>query len=109
MPSQIMALPTSRPTSPNGWTNAIWVTCAAHPATRKRRVRSSAHQTLKNRILLENYYLPGDLGAKIDTFVDHYNNYRYHESLSNLTPADVYFGRAQTILLERERIKRATI
>ena len=34
---------------------------------------------------------------------------RYHESLNNLTPADVYFGRGQTILLERERIKRKTI
>ncbi len=34
---------------------------------------------------------------------------RYHESLSNLTPADVYFGRGQTILLKRERIKRKTI
>ena len=31
-----------------------------------------------------------------------------HESLKNLTPADVYFGRGQTILLERERIKRDT-
>jgi hypothetical protein len=29
--------------------------------------------------------------------------------MSNLTPADVYFGRGQTILLERERIKRNTI
>ena len=68
------------------------------------------HQTLKNRILLENYYLSGDLEAKIDAFIDHYNHRRrYHESLSNLTPADVYFGRAQTILLERERIKRVTI
>ena len=67
------------------------------------------HQTLKNRILLENYYLPGDLEAQIGRFVDHYNHRRYHESLSNLTPADVYFGRAQTILLERERIKRDTI
>lgn len=45
----------------------------------------------------------------IDTFVDHYNHRRYHESLGNLTPADVYFGRAPKILLERERIKRATI
>ncbi len=32
------------------------------------------HQTLKNRILLENYYLPGDLKAQIEAFVDHYNN-----------------------------------
>ena len=67
------------------------------------------HQTLKNRILLENYYLPGDLEARIDAFVAHYNHLRYHESIANLTPADVYFGRGQTILLERERIKRKTI
>ena len=78
-----------------------------HPQTQGKIERW--HQTLKNRILLENYYLPGDLEAKIDTFVDHYNHRRYHESLDNLTPADVYFGRRQTILLERERIKRATI
>ena len=62
-----------------------------------------------NRILLNNYYLPGDLEAHIDRFVDHYNHRRYHESLQNLTPADVYFGRGQTILLQRERTKRDTI
>ena len=67
------------------------------------------HQTLKNRILLENYYLPGDLEAQMDAFVAQYNHRRYHESIDNLTPADVYFGRGQTILLERERIKRKTI
>ena len=38
-----------------------------------------------------------------------YNHCRYHESIDNLTPADVYFGRGQTILLQRERIKRQTI
>ena len=38
-----------------------------------------------------------------------YNHRRYHESLGNLTPADVYCGRGQTILLQRERIKRKTI
>lgn len=42
-------------------------------------------------------------------FVEHYNHQRYHESLDNLTPADVYFGRGQIIQLERERIKRNTI
>jgi hypothetical protein len=29
----------------------------------------------------------------------HYNHNCYHESLSNLTPADVDFGRGQTILV----------
>jgi transposase InsO family protein len=67
------------------------------------------HQTLKNRILLENYYLAGDLEAQIHAFVAYYNHRRYHESIDNLTPADVYFGRGQTILLKRERIKRKTI
>ncbi|MCA3653757.1 MAG: transposase [Methylobacterium sp.] len=47
--------------------------------------------------------------AEIADFVEQYNHRRYHESLNNLTPADVYFGRGQTILLERERIKRRTI
>ena len=61
------------------------------------------HQTLKNRILLENYYLPGDLEAEIDAFVAHYNHLRYHESLGNLTPADVYFGRGQTILMRTRK------
>jgi transposase InsO family protein len=78
-----------------------------HPQTQGKIERW--HQTLKNRILLENYYLPGDLEAQIGAFVEHYNHHRYHESLNNLTPADVYFGRGQTILLERERIKRKTI
>jgi transposase InsO family protein len=78
-----------------------------HPQTQGKIERW--HQTLKNRILLENYYLPGDLEAQIEAYVEHYNHRRYHESLRNLTPADVYFGRSQTILLERERIKRQTI
>ena len=78
-----------------------------HPQTQGKIERW--HQTLKNRILLENYYLPGDLEAHIGRFVEHYNHQRYHESLKNLTPADVYFGRGQSILQMRERIKRKTI
>ena len=78
-----------------------------HPMTQGKIERW--HQTLKNRILLENYYLPGDLEVQIEAFVADYNHRRYHESLGNLTPADVYCGRGQTILLQRERIKRQTI
>jgi hypothetical protein len=65
-------------------------------AIRRPRARSSAGT------------LPGDLEPKIARFVEHHNHRRYHESLQNPT-ADVYFGRAQTILLQRERIKRDTI
>ena len=43
---------------------------------------------MKNRILLENYYLPGDLERQIGAFVEYYNNQGYHESLNNVTPAD---------------------
>ena len=78
-----------------------------HPQTQGKIERW--HQTLKNRILLENYFLPGDLEGQIAAFVEHYNHQRYHESLGNVTPADTYFGRAAAIIRQRERIKRKTI
>jgi len=53
-----------------------------HPMTQGKIERW--HQTLKNRILLENYYLPGDLEAQIEAFVADYNHRRYHESIGNL-------------------------
>ena len=40
-----------------------------HPQTQGKIERW--HQTLKNRILLENYYLPGHLEAQLDGFVDY--------------------------------------
>ncbi|MBN8629461.1 MAG: transposase [Rhodobacterales bacterium] len=58
-----------------------------HPQTQGKIERW--HQTLKNRILLENNYLPGALEQAIGDFIDHYSHHRYHESLGNLAPADV--------------------
>jgi len=78
-----------------------------HPQTQGKIERW--HQTMKNRVLLENYFLPGDLERQVAAFVDHYNNRRYHESLGNLTPADVYHGRGAQILRMREEIKQQTI
>lgn len=78
-----------------------------HPQTQGKIERW--HQTLKNRILLEHYFLPGDLEYQIENFVEHYNHHRYHESLRNVTPADAYFGRARSIIKKRERIKQKTI
>ena len=78
-----------------------------HPQTQGKIERW--HQILKNRILPENYFLEGEPEAAIDVSINHYNNHRYHESIGNLTPADAYFGRGQTILTERRRIKQQTI
>ena len=78
-----------------------------HPQTQGKIERW--HQTLKNRILLEHDFLPGDLRQQIEDFVEYYNHGRYHDSLNNVTPADAYFGRAQPIIKQRERIKQKTI
>jgi len=67
------------------------------------------YQALKNRILLENHFPPGDLEARVEAFVDHCNHLRDHESLSNVTSTDAYFGRHKDILTQRERIKRKTL
>jgi transposase InsO family protein len=78
-----------------------------HPMTQGKIERW--HRSMKNQILLENYYLPSELEARIADFIAHYNTRRYHESLDNVTPEAVYFGRAQTILNRRQTIKRETL
>ena len=42
-------------------------------ATMDRALRRERRAAEEDRILLENYYLPGDLEAKIASFVEHYN------------------------------------
>jgi putative transposase len=59
---------------------------------------------MKNVIKLQNYYFPWE--QELSRFLDYYNNHRYHESLKNVTPADVYFGRNRETLTNRDRIKR---
>ena len=71
----------------------------SNAGTRRSRTASCSRTTI----------CPAISKPQIGDFVAHYNHLRYHESIANLTPADVYFGRGQTILLERERIKRQTI
>lgn len=78
-----------------------------HPQTQGKIERY--HRTMKNVIKLEHYYFPCQLRQRIQEFVDYYNNHRYHESLQNLTPADVYFGRAKQILKKRKQTKQRTM
>ena len=78
-----------------------------HPQTQGKIERY--HRSLKNVINLEHYYLPGALQKEISRFVEYYNDHRYHESLNNLTPADVYNGLKRERLSRRWKIKRETM
>jgi transposase len=78
-----------------------------HPQTQGKIERY--HRTMKNVVKLDNYYSPEDLEKAVGEFVDYYNNKRYHESLDNLTPADVYFNRVAEKLKERRKIKDLTL
>jgi putative transposase len=78
-----------------------------HPQTQGKIERY--HRSLKNVVNLQHYYLPGELEQEIGSFIDYYNNHRYHESLDNLTPADVYCGKRRERLNVRDIIKRETM
>lgn len=78
-----------------------------HPMTQGKIERY--HRSMKNEVNLQKYYMPWELEQEIDRFVRYYNNERYHESLNNVTPADVYYGRDFGIITRRERLKRQTL
>ncbi|WP_420870480.1 integrase core domain-containing protein [Empedobacter brevis] len=78
-----------------------------HPQTQGKIERY--HRTMKNVVKLDHYYHPEELVEALNNFLENYNNRRYHEALNNLTPSDVYFGRADKILEQRDIIKQQTI
>lgn len=78
-----------------------------HPQTQGKIERY--HRTMKNVVKLNHFYHPEELVEALEKFVENYNNKRYHESLKNLPPADVYFGRSEQILEKRRQIKSDSI
>lgn len=57
---------------------------------------------------LNHFYHPEELIQALETFVENYNNKRYHESINNLTPGDVYFWKSEQIV-EKKQIKAESI
>ena len=78
-----------------------------HPMTQGKIERF--HRSMKNVVKLDNYYLPWHLEYAIGEFIHYYNKQRYHESLGNVTPADMYAGRAAQIQSRRAQIKQKTM
>ena len=67
------------------------------------------HRSMKNVIKLQNYYFPGELERAIAEWVRYYNHDRYHESLQNVTPADVFYGKEKEVLEKRNLLKEKTM
>jgi putative transposase len=80
---------------------------AHHPQTQGKIERY--HRSMKSIILLNTFYFPWELEQAIADFVAYYNHQRYHESLDNVTPADVFFGRQEEVLTQRHIIKQKTL
>ena len=78
-----------------------------HPQTQGKIERY--HRSMKNVVKLKHYYMPWELEQEVRRFNEHYNHGRVHESLDNLTPADVYAGRQREILTARECLKLQTL
>ena len=78
-----------------------------HPMTQGKIERY--HRSMKNLILLDNYYAPAELTERIREWVDYYNHQRYHEAIDNVTPADKYYGRDRGILENREKVRKETM
>jgi putative transposase len=78
-----------------------------HPMTQGKIERY--HRSMKNLILLDNYYAPCELTERIREWVDYYNHQRYHEAIDNVTPADKYYGRDGMVLEKREKVRKETM
>jgi len=60
-------------------------TKAYHPMTQGKIER--CHRSMKNLILLDNYYASSELTERIREWVDYYNHQRYHKAIDKVTPA----------------------
>lgn len=78
-----------------------------HPQTNGKIERY--HKSLKSKVKLYIYDCPNELKAEVGKFINYYNKKRYHESLGNVTPDDVFYGRREKIIKERDEKRRLTL
>jgi len=77
-----------------------------HPQTNGKVER--LNRTAKEKLTLIVHASPEAFDRALEAFRHWYNYEHYHESIGNLHPADVYFGRADAILEQRKQLKEQT-
>lgn len=77
---------------PDGW---------AMPDDLAKRINESINHT--------PYAREDDLREAMVDFVDYHNNQRCHESLDNMTPIHVFYGKEKEVRSRRDNIKRGTM
>jgi putative transposase len=77
-----------------------------HPQGRGKIERFN--RRIKEKVCLMVYCSPGELKKAVDDAITVYNR-TAHESLSNVSPNDVYAGRKEVILQKRREKKRLTM
>ncbi len=78
-----------------------------HPQTNGKIERY--HKSLKSVVKLYVYDCPNTLKAEVRKFISYYNKKRYHESLGNVTPDYVFYGKREKIIKDRTEKKRLTL
>lgn len=78
-----------------------------HPQTNGKIERY--HRSMKEEVKLFVWQRPSDLEESISRFNNYYNRERYHESLGNVTPDDVYYERRPSIIQKRKETKKKTL
>ena len=77
-----------------------------HPQTNGKVER--LNRTAKEKLLLIVHASPEAFDRALEAFRHWYNYEHYHEGIGNLHPADVYYGRAEAILKQRQLLKEQT-
>ena len=76
---------------------------------KKEGEKNECKKDLKMSVFVNEYDRVDELKRNIGDFINHYNKNRYHESLGNVTPDDVFYGRRDEIIEKRKQKKIFTL